>query len=68
MTRGLLVSGFFCNFLGAGSFPFLCNFFGALSVSLKTFGKVGASVLPLSPPFGAGLLRRHSLDRLNSTI
>jgi len=35
VTRGLLVSGFICNSLGAGSAPLsLRNFLGALSVRI----------------------------------
>jgi len=51
---GLLVSGFFCNFLGAGSFTFLCNFLGALAVRLFFFRGRGC------PPFGAGRQTREA--------
>jgi len=42
------VSGFICNFLGAGSgFLSLCNFLGALSVRmLSTEGVEGAAIEP----------------------
>jgi len=36
VTRGLLVSGFICNFLGAGSASLsLCNFLGVYQCALS---------------------------------
>jgi len=54
VTRGLLESGFTCNFLSVGSASLsLCNFLGALSVRIFCRPR-GAKVLPSSPTFVAG--------------